>query len=67
MNLDSIRKKEEVFIHGLGNRVMFMKENLKRERETEKELFGGVMAAGMKVTSEMVFKVDGEFSIEKEE
>jgi len=33
----------------------------------EKELFGGVMAAGMRVTLEMEFKVDGESSIEREE
>ena len=46
---------------------MFTRDSSRQGRETGKEHFGGVMAAGMRVTLEMEFKVDGESSIEREE
>ena len=45
---------------------MSTKDSSKQGRETEKELSGGAMAAGTRATLEMEFKVDGEFSTEKE-
>jgi hypothetical protein len=63
----SIRKKEEVYILGLANRATFTKENSRQERGMVKERFGGAMVVGMKETLEMEFKVDGVFSIVREE
>lgn len=65
-NLDLIKNKEEVFIIGLVKRVMFMRESLKQVNAMEGEPSGGVMEVGMRVNSEMEFKVDGECFIEKE-
>jgi hypothetical protein len=56
-NLNLIKKKEEEDIIGLENSLMFMKENLKQVKETVEEHFGGLMVAGMKVNSKMVYKV----------
>ena len=64
-NLDLIKNKAAEFIIGLGKRVMFMKGSSRLVREMEKELFGGVMEAGMKVNSEMECKAAGEFYIVK--
>ena len=44
---------------------MFIKDNLKQEREMEGELSGGLMAVGIKDSSEMESRVAGEYSIEK--
>lgn len=44
-----------------------MRASSKQARGTVKEPFGGVTAVGMKATSEMEFKVDGVFSIGREE
>ncbi len=65
-NLDSIKNKEEVFITGLVRRVMFMRESLKLGNAMEEELSGGVMEVGMRANSEMVFKVDGGYFIDRE-
>jgi len=66
VNLDLIKRKVEEFILGLEKKAMFIKDSLRREKEMVEVLFGGQMEAGMKEISEMVFKVDGEFFIEKE-
>lgn len=65
-SLGLIRRKVEVFIHGLANRVMFMKDNSREEKEMEEVLSGGQMAVGMKVTLEMECSLVGEFFIERE-
>ena len=59
-SLDLIRRKEEVSILGLESRAMSMKENSREERGMEKELSGGQMAAGTKVSSEMEYNPAGE-------
>jgi hypothetical protein len=58
-NLGSIRKKEEVYITGQGNRAMFIKDSSKRVNAMAEELFGGATEAGMKVNLGMECKVDG--------
>ena len=65
-SLDLIRRKEEEYILGQEKKVMFTKENSKLEREMVEALSGGQMVAGIKGISEMEFKADGEFFIEKE-
>lgn len=64
-NSGSIKKREGVFTIGLEKRAMFMRDNLKQANAMVKELFGGVMVVGMRVSSEMVCKVAGEFYIVK--
>ena len=63
---DLTKKKAEVYTHGLEKKVMFMKVNLKEAKEMVKGLFGGQMAVGTKVNSEMEFSQDGEYFIAKE-
>lgn len=48
---------EEVYISGLENNLIYMKDNLSKEREMEEEHFGGLTEAGMKGNLEMEFKV----------
>lgn len=38
-----IKKKVEVYIDGQENNIIYMKENLKKEKEMEKVHFGGKM------------------------
>ena len=64
-NLDLTRRKEEVSILGLESRAMSMRESSREEKGMEKELSGGQMVAGMKVSSEMEYNQAGEYSIVK--
>ena len=62
-----IKKKEEEFIIGLEKKAMFTKVNSRLENAMVEVLFGGLMEVGMKVNSEMVCKVGGEFFTGKED
>ena len=62
---DLIKNKAAEYIIGLEKKVMCMKDNLKLEKETEKEHSGGVTEAGMKDNLETEFNLDGEFYIER--
>lgn len=66
-NLDLIKKKEEVFIIGQERRATFIRVSLKQARGTVEGPFGGVMEAGMKESLGTVYKVDGEYCIERVE
>ncbi len=67
VSLSSIKRKEEEFIIGLANKVMFMKGSLGQGSEMDEEPFGGVMEAGTRATLRMEFRADGESSTEKGE
>ena len=56
----------EDYISGLANNRIFMKDNFKKAKEMEEGRFGGQMVAGIRVSSEMEYKVDMGFYIEKE-
>jgi hypothetical protein len=62
-----IKSKEEEFILGLVNKVMFIKDSSKQEKETAKVLSGGRMVVGMKEILETECKVDGEYFTDKED
>jgi hypothetical protein len=62
-NLDLIKNKVAEYIIGQEKRAMFMKDNSRLAKEMAKELFGGVMEAGMKDNLETESKADGEFYI----
>jgi hypothetical protein len=64
-NSGLIKRKEGVFTTGLEKRAMFMKDSLKQESVTVRELFGGAMAVGMRDSSERVYRVAGEYYIAK--
>ena len=67
MSSGSTKRKDEESITGQARKVTFMKVSLKLVRETARELSGGLTAAGMKVTSETEYSLDGESSTEKED
>jgi hypothetical protein len=67
VNLDSIRSKEGESTIGQENKVMFMKDSSRQVSVMDAELFGGAMEAGMRANLETESKVDGEFSIGREE
>lgn len=48
---------EEDCISGLENNLIFMKGSLSKEKEMVEELSGGLMEVGIKVCSEMGYKV----------
>lgn len=52
-NSNLIKNKVEVDTIGLENNQIFMKENLRQEKEMEEELSGGLMVVGMKENSRM--------------
>lgn len=58
------RKTGEDYINGQASSPICTKENSSRARETEEELSGGQMAAGIKANSETEYKVGMEFYIE---
>ena len=55
----------EVYINGQVKSQIYMKDNLKEEKEMEEELFGGQMEVNIKVNLNKVFKVDKEFYLER--
>lgn len=61
-----IKKKVEVYTLGRVKKVMCIKESSKEEKEMARVLSGGQMAVGMKGSSEMESKVDGEYSSDRE-
>jgi hypothetical protein len=66
-NLNLIKRKVEVSIDGLVNNQIFMKDNLKPEKEMEEVLSGGLMEAGMKDNSKKEYNVGKVYFIVKEE
>lgn len=65
VNSNLTRKKAGVFIDGQARSQIFMRENSRQVKEMEEELSGGLMAAGMKEISKMVFNVVLELCIVK--
>ena len=58
---------EEDYINGQENNLIYMKDNLWKEKETVEEHFGGLTVVGIKVNLEMEYRVDLEHYLEKED
>jgi hypothetical protein len=62
-SLKLIKRKEEVNIDGQENNQICIKANFLKGNAMEEALFGGLMAVGMKVNFEMVYRVDMGFFV----
>ena len=58
---------EEDYINGQENNLIYMKDNLWKEKETVEEHFGGLTVVGIKVNLEMEYRVDLEYYLDKED